>query len=153
VQGLEIVRLLFAPKGREVFPVAVKPVHVVARVAVRDVEVTVGCDVHRGQRHDRFAFVGVLGDGSVRTLFRVGRNDVLEFVRDGRGGDLEDDFPVEGQLQDGLAAVARPVDEFTALVLVDDEAMKIIRRARDIAQELALRRKDLDAGVCIFVLT
>ena len=69
----------------------------------------------------------------------------LELIGNLRRADRHDDAAVEPQLDDRLPAHRRAVDELAVGLLVDDEAVEVARRVRDVAQELAVRRVDLQA--------
>ena len=73
----------------------------------------------------------------------------LEVVRDRRGGDRHRDLPVEGHLDDGLAAQRHAVKELAAGLAVDDEAMEVARRVGHVAQKPAVGPVDLEAGLRI----
>ena len=107
---------------------------VVARVAVRDVQVAVRRDVEARQEDAELS---------------ASRVPDLEFVRNRRGGDRHRDLAVEGHLDDGLAAQGHAIKELAAGLAVDDEAMEVARRVGHVAQKPAVGPIDLDAGLRI----
>lgn len=104
---------------------------VAAGVAVGDIPVAVGGDVHAGHGDAGFA-VFVLH---------------LEVVGDDGGRDVQDLFAVEGELEDVAAAEAGAVDEFAVGLFLDDKAVEISRGVGDVAEPLAVRAIDLQAGL------